>query len=86
MRPGRVKRVHVNQHVIRANQRSGERVAPLRVKTSRENIPATAIELEGPARVIYSPDRPLSCGARVWIETNAPVVVTDDHGERRKID
>ena len=22
------------------------------------------------ARVIYSPEKPLSCGAKVWIETN----------------
>jgi len=23
--------------------------------------------------VVYSPDRPLSCGAKVWIETDAEV-------------
>jgi hypothetical protein len=27
--------------------------------------------------VIYSPDKPLSCGARVWVETNASVTVDD---------
>jgi hypothetical protein len=28
---------------------------------------------EEAARVIYSPDKPLSCGAKVWIETNGRV-------------
>jgi len=27
--------------------------------------------------VVYSPDKPLSCGAKVWIETEAGVVVVD---------
>jgi hypothetical protein len=27
------------------------------------------------ARVVYQPDKPLSCGARVWIETDHAVVV-----------
>lgn len=26
------------------------------------------------ARVVYSPDKPLSCGARVWIETDTDTV------------
>lgn len=25
------------------------------------------------AKIIYSPDKPLSCGATVWIETNLEV-------------
>ena len=31
------------------------------------------VEIHGPSRVIYSPDKPLSCGARVWIETKSEV-------------
>jgi len=29
----------------------------------------------GPAKVIYSPDKPLSCGAKVWIETESEVKI-----------
>jgi hypothetical protein len=25
--------------------------------------------------VVYSPDKPLSCGAKVWIETESEVIV-----------
>jgi hypothetical protein len=28
------------------------------------------------ARIVYSPDKPLDCGARVWIETYHEVEVT----------
>ena len=78
MTVGRLKRVHVNQHVIRANQRQGERVPPLRVKLARENVPAHEVVIEGPCRVVYRPDKPLSCGARVWIETKAGLAVIVD--------
>ena len=26
-------------------------------------------------KVIYSPDKPLSCGAKVWLETESEVIV-----------
>ena len=33
------------------------------------------VEILGPSKVVYSPDKPLSCGARVWIETEAEVKI-----------
>jgi hypothetical protein len=33
------------------------------------------INILGPSKVVYSPDKPLSCGAKVWIETEAEVRV-----------
>jgi hypothetical protein len=29
--------------------------------------------IDGPCRIVYSADKPLACGARVWIETHAGV-------------
>jgi hypothetical protein len=66
-------RIHVNQHVIRRNKREGRDDPPLTVKVGRMNTYCRGVELLGPSRVVYSPCRPLSCGARVWIETTAPV-------------
>jgi hypothetical protein len=71
-----LKRIHVNQHIIRRNRKTGESMSPLTVKTSRGNYRADFVRIEGASEIVYSPDRPLSCGARVWIETRAPVVVT----------
>lgn len=69
--------IHVNQHVIRANNKSGERDPVLTVKTYKSNTYAHRVTINGPAEVVYSPDKPLSCGARVWIETEAEVTIHD---------
>jgi hypothetical protein len=67
--------IHVNQHVIRANSKTGERNPVLTCKTYKSNDYAKRVEIldddgEVTATVVYSPDKPLSCGAKVWIETN----------------
>lgn len=64
--------IHVNQHAIRAKAEK-----TLTVKTYKSNTYARTVEINGPSKVVYSPDKPLSCGARVWIETEAPVVIGD---------
>ena len=71
--------IHVNQHVIKRNSKLGENNPPLTVKTYNSNTYAHTVEIQGPARVVYSPDKPLSCGARVWIETIAPVILGGNH-------
>jgi hypothetical protein len=75
------KIIHINQSVIRANKKNGEENPVITCKTYKENIYAKEIEIldEGGnvvAKVVYSPDKPLSCGARVWIETHHEVRVT----------
>ena len=68
--------IHVNQHIVRKNGKTGSRDPVLTVKRGRRNTYATAAEVLGPCRVVYSPDCPLSCGAKVWIETDAEVRLT----------
>ena len=69
--------VHVNQHNIRSNIKAkpGERKPVLTVKTYKDNQYGNEVVINGPCRVIYSPDKPLSCGARVWIETQDEVLI-----------
>ena len=31
------------------------------------------VHIDGPSKMIYSPDKPLKCGAKLWIETEADV-------------
>ena len=69
------KRIHINQHVIRANKKNGTNDPAITVKTSKQNIYAHRVEIDGPSSVVYSPDKPISCGARVWVETDAPVTL-----------
>tara|TARA_Y100001951_G_scaffold96928_1_gene96187 strand:+ start:562 stop:786 length:225 start_codon:yes stop_codon:yes gene_type:complete len=70
------KIIHVNQHVIKRNRKLGERAPVLTVKTYRTNEYAHQVHISGPSRVIYSPDKPLPCGAHVWIETESEVEIT----------
>jgi hypothetical protein len=67
--------VHVNQHVIKANRKDGKNDPVLTVKTYKDNRYAHEIIIKGDSRIVYSPDKPLSCGAHVWIETQADVEV-----------
>jgi hypothetical protein len=67
--------IHVNQHVIKHNTKTGERNPVLTVKTYKANQYGHEVRIDGPCVIRYSPDKPLSCGARVWIETESPVEV-----------
>ena len=67
------KRIHINQHKIRSNKKHNLNEPVITVKTSKSNDYAHEVEINGPSKVIYSPDKPLSCGAKVWVETEAEV-------------
>ena len=69
--------IHVNQHVIKANRKNGTNDPVLTVKTYKSTRYAHDVTIHGPSRVVYSPDKPLSCGAHVWIETEADVTTWD---------
>ena len=72
--------IHVNQHVIKANRLSGSNDPVLTVKTYKSNTYAHSVTIDGPSKVVYSHDKPLSCGARVWIETECHVECFDAVG------
>jgi hypothetical protein len=45
------------------------------VKTYKENVYGNEVQILGQSIVVYRPTKPLSCGAKVWIETDAEVVI-----------
>ena len=66
--------IHINQHIIKSNAKRNERCPVITCKTYKTNDYANKVIVYGQdgkeaARVIYSPDKTLSCGAKVWIET-----------------
>jgi hypothetical protein len=71
------KIIHINQHVIRSNSKTGEREPVITVKTYKDNNYAHEVYVDGPCKIVYSPDKPLSCGAKVWIETEAEVKINE---------
>ena len=67
-------RIHINQHVIKKNAQTGERNPVITCKTYKENTYAHEVIIRGECKVVYRPDNPLSCGAKVWIETEDEVI------------
>ena len=69
--------IHVNQHNIKKNIK-GDNLPVITCKTYKENKYTNEAIIYGQdgkiaAKIIYSPCNPLSCGARVWIETHNKV-------------
>ena len=69
------KKIHINMHKIRANKKHGTNEPVITVKTYKTNTYGHEVEILGDSKVVYSPNKPLSCGARVWIETDAEVKI-----------
>ena len=69
----------MNQHVIKSNRKAGVEEPVLTVKTYKSNRYASVVEILGPSKVVYSPNKPLSCGAHVWIETESEVLTDEDY-------
>ena len=68
-----MKRIHVNMHKVRANKKHGTNEPVLTIKEVRTNTYCHEVDILGPSKLVYRPNKPLSCGARVWIETTAAV-------------
>jgi len=62
----------VNRHIINANRKHKRNDPPLTLKTYKSNIKCHEVEFTN-GRVVHRPEKPLSCGAYVWIETHDPV-------------
>jgi hypothetical protein len=70
-----LKRIHVNQMVIRSNKKKGTNEPVISIKTHNSNQYAHEVLIHGPSKVIYSPCKPLNCGATVWVETDCEVEI-----------
>jgi len=73
LQKGYIKRIHVNQHVIKANKKTGANNPVLTIKTTSDNIKANHIMIGDNVRLCYAPDSPLACGATIWIETTEEI-------------
>ena len=71
----KIARIHVNQHVIKANAKYGENNPVFTIKQGGKNTYAYNVKVVGEMELVYSPHKPLSCGAKVWIETRGDIKV-----------
>jgi hypothetical protein len=72
-----VTNIHVNQHIIRSNNKTGDRNPVITVKRHDSNTYGHEVVINGPCRIVYEPDTglPACNSAKVWIETFSQVEV-----------
>lgn len=70
--------IHVNQHIIRSNKTHNLEEPVITVKQGSKNRYCKEVSIAGPSKIVYSPNDPLSCGARVWIETESDVTLLNE--------
>lgn len=74
---GKIKYIHVNQHVIKSNTKNKESNPVITVKYGKENYYGNSIEVES-GEFIYQAEKPiLSCGARLVFKTKGKVRILD---------
>ncbi len=80
----KIARIHVNQHIIKANAKNGENNPIFTIKQGGKNTYAHNVKVVGEMELVYSPDKPLSCGAKVWIETRGDIEIDKSSDTKEK--
>lgn len=75
-----LKRILINRHKIRSNRVHNRNEPVISVREGKQikyGHKVCLLNEQGNivAHIIYRPDKPLSCGATVWIETKLDVIV-----------
>jgi hypothetical protein len=70
--------IHVNKHRIAANKKYGRDDPVISVKTYKNNRYAKYVKIGDNVAIVQRTNKPLSCGAVVWVETNLPVTLDNE--------
>jgi hypothetical protein len=68
-----MKIIHINRNIIQANAKHKKQDPVCRVEENGVVTYCMEVDIKGPSRMVYSPDKPRSCGAKLWIETDADI-------------
>jgi len=68
-----MKIIHINRNIIQTNAKRGTEEPVVRVEENGKVQYCMEVDIKGPSRMIYRPDKPRPCGAKLWIETDADV-------------
>jgi hypothetical protein len=74
-------RIHVNRHRIAANKKNGTNLPTLTVKDYKSNRYGHQVIIHGPSKLVYQPNKPLSCGATAWLECDCDVEIINEPAE-----
>lgn len=73
VRPGILKRIHINGALLREAKRGKKAVKPISIQNHDGLRVASKVDIKGPSTLVFSPDKRLSSGAVLWIETRSEV-------------
>ena len=65
--------IHINRNIIQQNAKHGKDDPVCRVEVNGKVIYCMEVQIDGPSHMIYRPEKPRPCGAKLWIETYADV-------------
>jgi hypothetical protein len=69
-------RIHINKHILDSNRTNNEQEPIIAVR--RGSSPPDyyhQVHISGESNVVYNPDKPLNCGAVLWIEVNPEIEI-----------
>jgi hypothetical protein len=75
MPAGTIKRIHVNQHIIKRNVADDADEHAVTIQWKGKSYTGRDVQIKGASAVVQRMRTPLSCGARIWIETRAEVEI-----------
>lgn len=78
--PAKTK-IHINKHRIQQNLKQQNFVPVITVKHRDQNIYGFSAKINGPCEIVYRPEKPLDCGAVVWVETHSLVEVYSTYNQ-----
>lgn len=75
-----MKIIHINRNIIQKNAKRGEQEPVVRVEENGVVKYCMEVDIKGPSRMVYRPNKPRPCGAKLWIETDAEVEMIGCNG------
>lgn len=69
---GTIKRIHVDRQILAQNRKTGGDEPAWTIQTSKGSFKSRQVYMNGRCRAIQGA-KPLSCGARMYIETRSMV-------------
>ncbi len=76
--------IHVNKNSIAQNKHLKEPEPVITAKHLNSNTYGHSVKVFGPCEIIYQPEKPLGCGAAVWIKTHSRVEIKRKSKENKK--
>ena len=70
-----MKIIHINRNIIQYNAKHGTNNPVCRVEHDGVVTYCMEVDILGPSSLVYMPDKPRACGAKLWIQTEAKLIM-----------